>query len=105
MAINAMLAWEVVRSITFDNWTEFSNIWKLKWQCFRADTYSSWQRWSNEKNNGLVRRFIPKWMDIWQFTDEEIQKIQDKINHKPRKILGYKSSYEVYHNKNLTYIH
>lgn len=105
MAINAMLRWEVVKSITFDNWTEFSNIWKLKWECFRADTYASWQRWSNEKNNGLIRWFIPKWMDIWQFTDEEIQKIQDKINHKPRKILGYKSSYEVYHNKNLTYIH
>lgn len=105
MAINAMLMWEKIKSMTFDNWVEFSSISKLKWQCFRADTYASWQRWSNEKNNGLLRRFIPKWMDIWQFTDEEIQKIQDKINHKPRKILGYKSSYEVYHNKNLTYIH
>ena len=37
-------------------------------------------------------------------TDEEIQEIQDKINHKPRKILGYRIPYEVYHNINLKYI-
>jgi IS30 family transposase len=102
--INAMLTWEKVESITFDNWVEFSKIQKLKWQCFRADAYSSWQRWTNEKHNWYVRRFIPKWANIDERTAEEIQEIQDKINHKPRKILGYKTPYEVYHNINLKYI-
>jgi len=104
MTINAMLIWEIVKSMTFDNWTEFAKISDLQRPCFRADTYASWQRWSNEKHNWYFRRYIWKWVNINKYTDEEIQKIQDKINHKPRKILGYKTPYEVYHNINLTYI-
>jgi IS30 family transposase len=104
MTIKAMLKHEKVKSITFDNWTEFSKIENLKWQCFRADTYSSWQRWTNEKHNWYLRRFIPKWANIDNRTDKEIQKIQNKINHKPRKILGYKTPFEVYYNIDLIYI-
>jgi len=104
ITIKAMLAWETVESITFDNWVEFSNIKELPRQCYRADPYSSWQRWTNEKHNWYVRRFIPKWVNINDWSDEEIQKIQNTINHKPRKILGYKTPYEVYYNINLTYI-
>ena len=99
-----MLTWKVVESITFDNWVEFSNIIDLPYKCYRADTYSSWQRWTNEKHNWYVRWFIPKWANIDDRTDEDIQKIQDMINHKPRKILGYKTPYEVYYNKTLNYI-
>ncbi len=105
MTINAMLMWEKVESITFDNWVEFSSIIELKYQCYRADPYSSWQRWTNEKHNGYVRRFIPKWVNIDNRSNEEIQKIQDMINHKPRKILGYKTPYEVYYNKSISYLH
>ncbi len=104
LTINAMLMWEKVESITFDNWVEFSSILELPYQCYRADTYSSWQRWTNEKHNWYLRRFIPKWANIDDWTNEEIQKIQNMINHKPRKILGYKTPYEVYYNKSLTYI-
>jgi IS30 family transposase len=104
LTITAMLQWEKVKSITFDNWVEFSGISELQRSCFRADSYSSWQRWTNERHNWFLRRFIPKWVDINKWTDEEISTIQDTINNKPRKILGYKTPYEVYHNINLTYI-
>ncbi len=104
MTINAMLSWEKVESITFDNWVEFSNILELEYQSYRADAYSSWQRWTNEKHNWYVRWFIPKGANIADRSDEELQEIQDKINHKPRKILGYKTPYEVYYNKSLAYI-
>jgi len=104
MTINAMLKWENVKSITFDNWVEFSSIIELLYQCYRADAYSSWQRWTNEKHNWYLRWFIPKWANIDDWTDKEIQNIQNMINHKPRKILGYKTPYEVYYNKILTYI-
>jgi len=102
--INAILMWEKVESITFDNWVEFSNILELPYQCYRADTYSSWQKWTNEKHNWYLRRFIPKWVNINERSDKEIEDIQNMINHKPRKILDYKTPYEVYHNINLTYI-
>lgn len=104
LTLKAMLIWEKVESITFDNWVEFSDISKLERQCFRADAYASYQRWTNEKHNWFLRRFIPKWEDINKRTDEEIQEIQNIINNKPRKILGYKTPYEVYHKVNLNYI-
>jgi len=104
MALNIMLEWEKVESITFDNWVEFSEISKLPRPCFRADPYSSYQRWTNEKHNWFLRRFIPKWVNINDWTDQEIQEIQDMINHKPRKILWYKTPYEVYHNTTQKYI-
>jgi transposase, IS30 family len=102
--IKAMLMWEKVESITFDNWVEFSSILELPHQCYRADAYSSWQRWTNEKHNWYLRRFIPKWVNIDNRSNEEIQNIQNMINHKPRKILGYRTPYEVYYNKTLSYI-
>ncbi len=104
LTINTMLTWEKVKSITFDNWVEFSSILELPYQCYRADPYSSYQRWTNERHNWLLRRFIPKWVNIDEWTNEEIQQIQNLINHKPRKKLGYKTPYEVYYNKSLTYI-
>lgn len=104
ITIEAMMKWERVKSITFDNGVEFSKIWELWYQCYLADPYSSWQRWWNEKSNGLFRVFIPKGSDISKYTNEEIQAIQDKINHKPRKILGYKTPYEVYHNVEMKYL-
>ena len=93
MTIKSMLNGEKIESITFDNWVEFSKIKELHRQCYRADPYSSWQRWTNERHNWFVRRFIPKWVNINGRTDEEIQNIQNMINHKPRKILWYKTPY------------
>ncbi len=104
MTIKSMLNGEKIESITFDNWVEFSKIKELHRQCYRADPYSSWQRWTNERHNWFVRRFIPKWVNINGRTDEEIQNIQDMINHKPRKILWYKTPYEVYYNTSKKYI-
>lgn len=103
-AVEALFKWEKVRTATFDNWTEFALVWDYWCKCYRADPYSSWQRWTNEKTNWFIRRFIPKWANINKWTNEEVQQIQNELNHKPRKILWYKTPYEVYHNKTLTYI-
>lgn len=104
IAIKTVLNWEIVESITFDNWVEFSSIKELPRQCYRADPYSSWQRWTNERHNWFLRRFIPKWANINERTDQEIQDIQEMINHKPRKILWYKTPYEVYYKTIKKYI-
>lgn len=104
ITIEAMMKWEKVLSATFDNWVEFWAIWNLPFQCYRADPYASYQRWGNERHNWLFRVYVPKWSDISKYTEEEIYKIQNEINHKPRKILWYKSPYEVYHNVEKKYI-
>lgn len=103
ITIESMMRWEQVNSVTFDNGVEFSKIWELPFQCYRANSYASYERWTNERTNGLIRKYLPKWVNINQWTHDEIQWIENTLNHKPRKILWYRSPYEVYHNTSLTY--
>lgn len=89
-----------VYSITYDNGMEFAShqniAEELDTKCFFATPYHSWERGLNEHTNGLVRQFLPKNYDFKNTTDEEIQIIQDKLNHRPRKVLKYKTPFEVF---------
>jgi len=76
---------------------------KLGIKAYLCDPYCSWQRGSNENGNRILRRFLPKWINIDLYSDEEIVDIQNTINKKPRKILGYKSPYELFHSINLSF--
>ena len=48
-----------------------------------------------EYSNKLIRQYIPKRSDVSVYSDEYIQSIQDKLNGRPRKCLGYKTPLEV----------
>lgn len=94
------------KTITFDNGGEFRN-WKSleksydkrrkgpRTQVFYAHPYRSGERGSNENANRLIRRFIPKGMDITPITEEFIQKIEDWINNYPRAMFNYKSTNKI----------
>ncbi|MFA6700828.1 MAG: IS30 family transposase, partial [Thiomicrospira sp.] len=66
-----------------------------------AQPYHSWERGTNENTNGLIRQYFPKGTTFEQVTDEEIQRVEDKLNTRPRKRLGFKSPYEVLTFRNL----
>lgn len=66
-------------------------------QTYFADPYCSWQRGSNENFNGLLRQYIPKKRRLETVTDEELKMIQNRLNHRPRKRLGFKTPHEVIH--------
>ena len=93
---------EKFKTITVDNGSEFLDFegmeTSVKSTCekrvkiYYAHPYSSWERGTNENSNRLIRRFIPKGMDIAKISNEEIRYIENWINNYPRKILGYKSS-------------
>ena len=89
-----------VKTITFDNGLEFSKhaaIDKaLKSKSYFADPFSSWQRGSNENLNGLVRQYIPKKRPLSTVTNQELAMIQDRLNNRPRKRLGFKTPNEVF---------
>ncbi len=91
---------QISHTITSDNGKEFAyheDIAKeLGVRFYFCDPYSSWQRGLNENTNGLVRRYIPKGSDFSDISDEQIRFIQDRLNHRPRKSLGYKTPYEVF---------
>ncbi len=54
------------------------------------------KRGLNEHTYGLIRQYLPKKTDFTQISKEEIINIQDKLNNRPRKVLGYKTPYEVF---------
>lgn len=89
-----------VKTITFDNGTEFSKHERIAQELgvdiFFADPYSSWQRGTNENTNGLIRRYLPKKTDFRNVTDAQIEHIEKELNHRPRKILGYRTPHEVF---------
>lgn len=85
----------VFRSITADNGSEFAGLDALLrptgCKVYFAHPYSSWERGTNERHNGLIRRFIPKKTPIAKVPPKTILRIQNWCNNLPRKILGYKT--------------
>ena len=39
--------------------------------------------------NGLIRQYIPKGTDFSEITDEFVTWVENKLNNRPRKRLGY----------------
>jgi IS30 family transposase len=89
-----------VLSITADNGGEFSQHEQiaatLETHIYFAHPYHSWERGLNENTNGLIRQYIPKGKDFDELTDSDIIGIQEKLNNRPRKSLGYASPNEVF---------
>ena len=96
-----------IYTITIDNGKEFGDAEitqvYLDVQYYKAHAYHSRERWSNEHTNGMIRKWLPKWCDFSNITDEEIIALQTKINKKPRKILKYTTPYELFHNTKIAY--
>lgn len=89
------------KSITFDNGVEFMDCDGMEKSCLKkqkrtsiyyAHPYCSGERGSNENNNRLIRRFIPKGTLIDDIPVKFIQKIEDWINNYPRAMFDYKST-------------
>ncbi len=96
---------EIFRTITVDNGTEFSQYEQMERSCltkrqrtkiYYCHPYSSWERGSNENQNGMIRRFIPKSTKIEPYSQQDLQRIADWINDYPRAIFGGRSSREVF---------
>jgi IS30 family transposase len=58
--------------------------------------YSSWERGLNENTNGLIRQYIKKGSSFEGITNERISFIEERLNNRPRKSLGYYTPNEVY---------
>lgn len=82
-----------VLTMTSDNGTEFTNHKEISnalgLMYFFAHPYASYERGSIENLNGLVRQYIPKGTEFSEIDDSFVKQIQDKLNSRPRKVLGY----------------
>lgn len=87
-----------VKTITFDNGLEFAChehiARQLKAVTYFAHPYHSWERGLNENTNGLIRQYIPKSCPISIVRVSDVSWIEDQLNQRPRKTLGYLSPAE-----------
>lgn len=83
------------RTLTLDRGTENAEYRSFGLPVYFCDPYSSWQKGSVENTIGLLRRYLPKRTDLSLITEEELQIIQDRLNHRPRKCLDFCTPFEV----------
>lgn len=89
---------ELARSVTWDQGSEMARHVKFTVATgvpvYFCDPHSPWQRGSNENTNGLLRQYMPKSTDLSQYSKEDLQRIQQSLNERPRKTLGYMTPLE-----------
>lgn len=101
LAIEKAMQGKVVKSISFDNGSEFSEFKDLEKNLntiiYFAEPHKPWQRGTNENTNDIIRFFYPKGYNFHELSEEELQEVVELINNRPRKCLNWKSPREVYH--------
>mgnify|MGYP000704343142 FL=1 len=89
-----------VITLTYDNGKEFAGHIQidqaLNSTSYFARPFASWERGSNENFNGLLRQYVPKKRSLNTVTEDEITMIQNRLNNRPRKRLGFKTPAEVF---------
>ena len=95
---------KIFKTITVDNGTEFSLCEDMekslyggqRTKMYYCHAYSSWERGTNENQNKLVRRKVPKGSDFDHYTEEQVKEIETWMNHYPRKIFNWRTSHDLF---------
>jgi IS30 family transposase len=92
---------EMKLSMTHDQGSELAQhrlfTQQTKIKVYFAHPHSPWERGTNENTNGLLRQYFPKGTDFSSLTRKEIKFVQDRLNGRPRKALGYKTPHEAFY--------
>jgi IS30 family transposase len=87
-------------TITADNGKEFAGHETIKEQLsanvYFAHPYCSWERGLNENTNGLIRQYFTKGSSFESISDDEVEAVMNKLNHRPRKTLKFKTPHKVF---------
>ena len=95
---------EIFPVLLADNGREFSNPIAIelnsqgnrRTHMFYCNASAPYQKGSCENNHELIRRIIPKGVDVGLYNQEQINLMMSHINSYARKKLGNKSPYEVF---------
>lgn len=89
------------QTLTLDNGKEFAQHafveLRLQAKVYFADPHSPWQRGTNENHNGLLRQYLAKGSDLGNVSQLEVDEAVYRLNHRPRKCLGWKTPHEVFY--------
>lgn len=92
------------QTITVDNGSEFQDCHGMEYDqnnnkrltVYYCHPYCSCERGSNERNNRIIRRYLPKGRSLRNVTQRDCDRIANLINDMPRKILGYSTARELF---------
>lgn len=79
--------------IAFQHHTEIRDIMNI--QTYFCHPYHSWEKGQIEYGNRMIRRYIPKKSRLANYSQNDIDRILEKINNTPRKCLGWKTPIQV----------
>lgn len=85
-----------IKSITFDNWVELMYHYKLGIPTYFCHPYHSREKGQVEYTNKLYRIFIPKWSDLSNYTQEDIDLITSNLNKRPMVCLDYETPLKIF---------
>lgn len=89
-----------VKSISLDNGSEFAQFHEIErelgTEVYFAEPHKPWQRGTNENTNGIIRFFFKKGFDFGTVTQEDVDRVVELINNRPRKCLGWLTPAEVF---------
>lgn len=89
------------KSITYDNGTENFHHQRINkilgTESYFCHPFHSWEKGTVENTIGLIRRFIPKGTDIAPLQNRTIKRIENTLNNRPRKCLGFRTPAESFH--------
>ncbi len=89
----------IFKTFTADNGTEFHSHLEIERKTgvrfYFATPYHSWERGTNENTNGLIRQYLPKRTSMASLTQTDCNEIAQRLNHRPRKRLGYATPAEI----------
>lgn len=90
----------LLKSTTFDNGLEFAGHKEIsvlfKMLHFFCEPYHSWEKGTIENRNGVIRFYFPKGTDFSKVTEEQIRYVQEKMNNRPMKLLGFRTPKEIH---------
>jgi transposase, IS30 family len=64
---------------------------------FFAYPASPWMRPTNENTNGLLRQYFPKGTNLAVHGPGILADVEARLNHRPRKVLGWATPHEIFH--------
>ncbi len=88
------------RSLTWDRGSEMAQhsviTTALALPVFFCDPHHPWQRGTNENANRLLRQYLHRNADLATFTQDELNAVAAKLNHRPRRVLGWATPAEAF---------